>query len=141
MVGVVVRCALLRVSIYMIIELENLKMIYMYMYFQFYVRLTEAETKNVRHGFPELEPFVDSQDTQGPLFPQRLSSMYVDEWTNAYEVVKNVYGEKKCVMVLMEWLEVRLFYCNSLNCTKLMTCIYYFILIYLPGTAPTVPSY
>lgn len=105
----------------------------------FYVRLTEAETKNVRHGFPELEPFVDSQDTQGPLFSQRLSSMYVDEWTNAYEVVKNIYGGRKCVIVLMEWLEVWLFYYNSFNCTKLLKCICIFILIHLNGTAPTIP--
>lgn len=68
-------------------------------------RLTEAETKNIRHGFPELEPYVDPKEANGPLFAQRFSSMYVDEWTNAFEVVKNVYGERKSVVVLMEWLE------------------------------------
>lgn len=68
-------------------------------------RLTEAETKNIRNGFPELEPYVDMKEEQGPLFPQRLNSLYVDDWTNAYEVVKNVYGERKSIVVLLEWLE------------------------------------
>lgn len=46
------------------------------------------------------------KEEQGPLFPQRLNSLYVDDWTNAYEVVKNVYGERKSIVVLLEWLEV-----------------------------------